>query len=122
MFDQAHPLIFVRAKELRKKMTGAEQLLWNYLKSGINGLKFRRQHPIGLYIADFYCHPVRLIVEIDGKIHDKEEIRVSDEQRESDLKSWGNKVIRFKNEEVFEDIQKVLLTIKVKVEELKKAN
>ena len=122
MFDQAHPLIFARAKDLRRNLTGAEQLLWNYLKSGINGLKFRRQHPIGLYIADFYCHPVRLIVEIDGKIHDKEEIRVSDEQREADLRSWGNKVIRFKNEEVFKDIQKVLLTIKVKVEELKKAN
>ena len=122
MFDQAHPLIFARANELRKKMTGAEQLLLNYLKTGINGLKFRRQHPIGLYVADFYCHPVRLIVEIDGKIHDKEEIRVSDEQRETDLRSWGNMIIRFKNEEVFNDVQKVLLTIKVKVEELKKAN
>ena len=121
MFDQAHPLIFARAKDLRRNLTGAEKLLWNYLKTGINGLKFRRQHPIGLYIADFYCHPVRLIVEVDGKIHDKEEVSVSDEQRETDLRSWGNRIVRFKNEEVFNDVQIVLLTIKEKVEELQKA-
>lgn len=119
MFDQAHPLIFARAKDLRKNMTEAEKLLWNYLKTGINDLKFRRQHPLGLYIADFYCHPVRLIVEVDGKIHDKEEVRVSDEQRENDLRNWGNNILRFKNEEVYNDVQKVLLTIKEKVEELK---
>ena len=118
MFDQAHPLIFARAKDLRKNMTEAEKLLWNYLKTGINDLKFRRQHPLGLYIADFYCHPVRLIVEVDGKIHDKEEVRVSDEQRENDLRNWGNNILRFKNEEVYNDVQKVLLTIKEKVEEL----
>lgn len=121
MFDQAHPLLFARAKELRRNMTDAEKLLWAYLKSGINGLKFRRQHPIGLYIVDFYCHPVRLIVEVDGKIHDKEEVRVSDEHREKDLLSWGNKIVRFKNEDVFNDLLKVLLTIKQKVEELKKS-
>lgn len=119
IFDQAHPLIFARAKDLRRNMTGAEKLLWNYLKSGINGLKFRRQHPLGSYIADFYCHPVRLIVEVDGKIHEKEEVRIIDEQREKDLISWGNRIVRFNNDEVFNDVKRVLLTIKDKVEELK---
>jgi cyclase len=63
MFDQAHPLLFERAKALRKNMTETEKILWNYLKAGVAGLKFRRQHPVGLYIADFYCHPIRLVIE-----------------------------------------------------------
>lgn len=53
MFNQAHPLVFEMAKGLRKNMTEAEKLLWNYLKAGIDGLKFRRQHALGNYIADF---------------------------------------------------------------------
>lgn len=69
MFNQAHPLIFENAKVLRKNMTEGEKVLWGYLKGGLNGLKFRRQHPIGIYIADFYCHSVKLIIELDGKIH-----------------------------------------------------
>jgi len=71
MFNEALPLIFGKAKELRKNMTEAEKILWGYLKGGLNGLKFRRQHPIGVYIADFYCHAIRLVVELDGKIHHK---------------------------------------------------
>ncbi|MCW3108841.1 MAG: hypothetical protein JWQ09_3347, partial [Segetibacter sp.] len=70
IFNEAHPLVFERAKELRKNMTEAEKLLWEYLKGGINGFKFRRQHPIGIYIADFYCHSFKLIIELDGKIHE----------------------------------------------------
>ncbi len=66
--DVSHS-IFANAKHLRKNMTDAETVLWMYLKEGINGLKFRRQHPIGIYIADFYCHKARLIIEIDGERH-----------------------------------------------------
>jgi very-short-patch-repair endonuclease len=117
MFNEAHPLIFEKAKALRKNMTEAEKVLWGYLKGGLNGFKFRRQHPIGVYIADFYCHPVKLIIELDGKIHDRPEVKLLDEQRETDLRRWGYEVIRFTNEELFQNIEKVLLTIKLKVDE-----
>lgn len=56
-------------------MTEAEKLLWFYLKEGFEGCKFRRQHPFGIYIADFYCHKIRLILEIDGSIHDLSEVK-----------------------------------------------
>ena len=120
MFDQAHPLIFEKAKSLRKNMTDAEKVLWSYLKIGIDGLKFRRQHPLGLYIADFYCHPVKLVIKLDGGIHEREDIKLLDQQREKDMKQWGYVVVRFKNEAVFQDTNKVLFTIKTKVEELQK--
>ncbi len=54
MFAGANPLMFAKAKDLRKNMTDAEKILWQYLKNGIKSFKFRRQHPIGIYIADFY--------------------------------------------------------------------
>ena len=120
MFNQAHPLIFQNAKALRKNMTDAEKLLWGYVKGGIDGFKIRRQHPIGQYIADFYCHAVKLVIELDGKIHDFIEVKRNDEQRENGLISSGYVVIRFSNEEVFQDIEKVLQTIKNKVIELSK--
>lgn len=121
MFNQAHPLIFENAKALRKNMTEAEKVLWGYLKGGIDGFKFRRQHPIGVYIADFYCHKTKLVIELDGKIHDKPEVKILDEQRENELKRLGYEVIRFTNEELFQNIEKVLITIKLKVEELRPA-
>ena len=118
MFNGANPLIFELAKGLRKNMTGAEKLLWNHLKEGINGLKFRRQHPIGIYIADFYCHKLKFIIELDGSIHNLIEIKEKDGQREGDLKSWGYNIIRFSNDLVFTDMENILLIIKNKVEEL----
>jgi len=54
MFEGASFLLFERAKQLRNKMKGAEEVLWNHLRKGINGYKFRRQHPIGTYITDFF--------------------------------------------------------------------
>ena len=67
MFEGASHLIFANAKLLRKNMTAAETVLWMYLKAGINDCKFRRQHPIGIYIADFYCHKAKLGIEVDGR-------------------------------------------------------
>jgi cyclase len=121
LFNEAHPLVFANARALRKNMTEAEKVLWGYLKGGVNGLKIRRQHAIRIYVADFYCHPVKLVIELDGKIHDEPEVKILDEHRESELKAWGYEVIRFTNEEVFKDISEVLQTIKLKVEELTKA-
>ena len=66
----AKPDIYKKAKELRKSMTVAEELLWNRLKNNkLGGLKFRRQHPLDIFIADFYCHKLKLVIEIDGEIH-----------------------------------------------------
>jgi len=89
MFEGASHIIFENAKHLRKNMTDAEKVLWMYLKGGIAELKFRRQHPIGLYIADFYCHKIRLVIEVDGSIHEDAAIKKLDEVRQSDLEKMG---------------------------------
>jgi cyclase len=81
MFEKTNNLVFELAKELRRNMTDAEKLLWNHLKPGISGLKFRRQHPVRFYIADFYCHKIKLVIEVDGEIHNKKEIKEKDIQR-----------------------------------------
>jgi very-short-patch-repair endonuclease len=116
MFEAANPLVFELAKDLRKNMTHAETVLWMHLKNGICNLKFRRQHPIGIYIADFYCHKIKLIIEADGNIHDKEENRIYDKEREDCLKKWGYKIIRFTNEEINNKIEFVLAEINTAVE------
>ncbi len=98
-----------RAQELRRFPTEAEAVLWEALRAHrLDGLKFRRQHPIGPFIADFYCHPCRLVIEIDGDLHDKER----DAARTSYLQDQGYRVIRFWNREVLEDLPSVLQRIK----------
>ena len=74
MFYGAKPVTFERANLLRKSMTPSEKKLWQFLKNKqLNRLRFRRQHPINIFIADFYCHSAKLVVELDGEIHlDKE--------------------------------------------------
>ena len=74
MHYSAHPLIFQKAEELRNRMTPPEEILWNYLRKNTLGYKFRRQHPLLMYVADFYCHQLRLIIEIDGNIHELEDV------------------------------------------------
>ena len=74
MFYGASNLIFENAKLLRNRLTLSESLLWEYLSNKQLGVKFRRQHPISRYIADFYCHEVKLIIELDGSIHNQSEI------------------------------------------------
>src|SRR5205814_2994946 len=100
MFEGASHLIFSNAKQMRKNMTDAETILWMHLKEGINGVRIRRQHPIGLYIADFFCHKLKLIIEVDGLIHNEPNIQEADEEREKDLQKWGYTIIRFTNQEV----------------------
>ena len=118
MFEGASHLIFENAKQLRKNMTDAEIVLWVHLKGGINGFKFRRQHPIGLYIADFYCHKVKLIIELDGSIHDNVVVKENDERRQAELEKWGYIIIRFINEEVLRKPEEVLEVITRQILEL----
>lgn len=99
--------LYQRARELRKNATYAEQVLWGYLKTKPFGLKFRRQHPYSIYILDFYCHSLKLIIEVDGSIHKLKEVIDNDEERQRNLEKDGLKVVRFKNEELFHTPEKV---------------
>ena len=103
---------FKFASELRKKLTPAEELLWMNVCKGTLGYKFRRQHRIWRFVADFYCHDHLLIIEIDGRIHDLEEIKRNDQDREKFLKGLGLKVIRFSNDQVLNDIAWILNEIR----------
>lgn len=107
MHAGARPQIFRNALKLRNKMTEAEELLWQYFREKPSGYKIRRQHPIHIYILDFYCHKYRLAVEIDGDYHLKPEQRLKDKVRFKYLKSVGIRVIRFTNNQVLEDIDEV---------------
>lgn len=109
MFKGAPSNSFMKAKELRENMTDAESLLWEKLKGNqLNNLKFRRQHPIGIYIADFYCHSLKLIIEVDGEYHNAIEQRKLDEERTKHIEAFQIKVIRFTNNEVLNRIDEVL--------------
>jgi len=114
MFYGASNLIFEKAKELRNNLTFAELVLWGYLKQNPLGHKFRRQHPLGIFIADFYCHSLKLVIEVDGNIHDTLEAKINDERREHIIKSEGLSILRFRNKEVKglnEDLRRRILNI-----------
>ena len=114
MFYGASPSVFKKAKALRKNMTNAEKVLWNHLSNNkLNGKRFKPQHPMYSFIADFYCHELKLVIEVDGGIHNLPENKQYDVNREYVLKEFGMEVIRFTNEEVANDIENVLQRIKV---------
>jgi very-short-patch-repair endonuclease len=101
-----------RAKQLRRTMTRAETLLWRHLKADrLAGLNFRRQTPIGNYMADFVAHSCKLIVELDGESHDFEERIRHDERRDRWLISRGYRVLRFTNDDVLKNLEGVVLSI-----------
>ncbi|MEZ4887702.1 MAG: endonuclease domain-containing protein [Chitinophagales bacterium] len=95
---------------LRKNQTPAEKVLWELVRNKqLGGFKFRRQHIIGVFIVDFVCIGAKLVIEVDGRIHDFQ--KEYDEARTKFLNVEGFEVIRFKNEEVLYDIEKVKLKI-----------
>ena len=109
----ASPSLFERANLLRKNLTDAELLLWKNLRNRrLIVCKFRRQHPVGKYVVDFYCHEKLLVIELDGGIHENPDVKERDEGRENDLKNLGLTIIRFKNEEIESDLDIVLNEIK----------
>jgi very-short-patch-repair endonuclease len=98
---------------LRKNQTAAESRLWSVLRNRkLDGRKFRRQHPIGKYIVDFYCYEENLVIEVDGSSHDNVSAVLYDEERDIYLKEQGLKVVRFRNEEIYHHIDEVLNEIK----------
>jgi very-short-patch-repair endonuclease len=101
------PNIVSAARQLRQHMTLAERTLWEILKKRqLNGLRFRSQHPIGPFIVDFYCPEYRLVIELDGDIHDTQVDY--DSARTDQFNAFGYQVIRFRNEEVMVNLENVL--------------
>jgi len=99
-----------RAKELRQQMTPVEKILWQHLRANrLNGLHFRRQQIIDGFIADFYCHATRLVIEVDGKIHEQQ--AEYDVERDKILSARGLRLLRIKNEKVRYQLDKVLMRI-----------
>ena len=95
-----------RARTLRQTETPPEELLWLALRNGqIGGMKFRRQHPVGPYVADFYCHSAKLVVEVDGMSH--EEKIAKDMAKSKYLELQGLRVLRVTNEDVMRDLDAV---------------
>lgn len=102
----------VRARALRTGATGPERSLWTKLnRSQLGGFKFRRQHPMGPYVLDFYCPPVRLCVELDGRSHDDVRQIERDKTRDDWLQVNGVEVLRFSNQQVRENLIGVVETI-----------
>jgi very-short-patch-repair endonuclease len=102
--------LLARARELRHAQTHAENLLWERLRDRrLHGAKFRRQHNVGQFIADFYCHQARLIVEADGGIHEQQLER--DSMRDEWAQTNGFRVVRITNDEIADDIEAVLRRI-----------
>lgn len=118
MHGGAQKPLFQRARELRNKSTHAEEVLWGYLKTKPFGIKFRRQHPYSVFILDFYCHSLKLVIEADGSIHNLEEVEKNDIERQQLLKQDGLKVIRFSNEEILNSLEKVKDSINFTVQKL----
>jgi very-short-patch-repair endonuclease len=109
MFYGASPIIFKRAIELRNAMTDSEIKLWGLLnKNKILGLRFKAQHPIDRFIADFYCHSLKLVIEIDGGIHNLPKNQEYDIGRTFELEKFEIMVIRFINDQIINNFDNVI--------------
>ena len=110
--DEVPGYIYALCRDLRKEQTSAEGLLWGVLRNRqFEGLKFRRQHPLGRYIADFYCAERRLLIELDGAIHDLPEQQDYDRIRDEAIRAQNLTVLRFRNEAVETNLENVLESI-----------
>ena len=118
MFYGANSFVFQRAEELRNRMTPSEEILWKSIHINEWKLKFRRQHPIANWVVDFYCHAIKLVIEVDGDVHEADEFKRNDEDREKYLKNLGLTVLRFKNEELLKNKKAVLEKISETIENL----
>ena len=117
MFYGAKADLFTQALRMRKNPTEAEKVMWKILrKYRQSGFPFRRQHPIEFYIADFYCHKLRLVIEVDGEIHSEKEVHNHDESRTGELERFAIRVLRLTNREILNygdvAIEKINATIK----------
>lgn len=111
MHGGAISFLFQRARELRNRSTHAEEILWQFLRTKPHGFKFRRQHPYSIYVLDFYCHPLKIVIEVDGSIHELEDVKQNDKERQLLLEKEGLLVIRFSNFQVEQELNKVIENI-----------
>ncbi len=95
------------ARELRRDVSKTERRLWSHLRSGKMGAPFRRQHSLGPYFADYCCVPLKLVVEVDGPLHDAQRDAARDEQ----IKCLGFDTMRFSAQEIDENLEGVVATI-----------
>ena len=107
----AYTAVENHAVKNRKEMTVAEQTLWEQLRRSKLGVRFRRQHVIGTYIADFVCLKCKLVVEVDGEYHSTPEQQLLDAERTAYLQTKGYRVVRFTNNQVLTDIESVMSQI-----------
>jgi imidazole glycerol-phosphate synthase subunit HisF len=108
-YFEATDKIFEFAKELRHSQTSSEKYLWQILRNRkIDGLKFRRQHPLGKFVVDFYCHEAKLVIELDGNVHDNPEVKTYDIERQKTIEQLGLTVLRFTNDAIFNDLDGVV--------------
>jgi very-short-patch-repair endonuclease len=124
MVDPEHPewkvsdQLRANARALRRNSTDAERIIWSELRGNrLNGASFRRQVPIGRYIADFVCHTAQLVIELDGGQHFSDEGERADRQRSAVIEAKGFKVLRFSNLDVTANRTGVLETIATAVSE-----
>ena len=116
----AKPVGLRLAGNLRRNMTNAEKLLWEYLRNRkIDGFRFRRQHPIGEFVPDFFCYELMLVIELDGEIHNSKTQSERDDERTKKLNKLGIKVIRFSNKEVENKITQVISQIRKNIQDVK---
>ncbi len=116
----AKPSLFRNAYELRKNPTEAEEILWSYLRDRqIEGVKFRRQHPLKKYAPVFFANELKFAIELDGGYHNDKVQKFYDKDREEIISSYQIIVLRFKNEEVIFSIENVLSMIRDKIKDIK---
>ena len=113
---------FQIAERLRREMIAAEKLLWERVCKNQLGVRIRRQHPIWKFVADFYCHEAKLVIEIDGAIHLNEDSRAYDISRDIVLNEFQIEIIRFTNQQVLNNIDVVISGIRSKIELLNQQN
>ena len=97
-----------KARKLRREMSPPEAILWQVLRERPEGLKFRRQHPVGPFVADFYCPSRKLIVEVDGMAHAMGDTPERDERRDGWLREHGFRVVRIPAADVLNDPEAAL--------------
>ena len=113
LHKEAIAKLYQYGRELRQESTEAEKLLWEELRNRkLIGLKFRRQHPLDKFIVDFYCNEKKIVLELDGGVHNEKINKEYDEARTAMLAGLNIIVLRFKNEEVINDMQGVLKKIR----------